>query len=193
MDATSEVLTGKPPCTPPLHLQAPYEHNKNISNNKWVFHKKVTVRVWWLSDMEHFYACEWPKIGRYFPLFFRISKFFNIICFSGCLLARSLTTHEFPCFTKCFLSAGPHSMGWVDRRFLRETRPLTIIRVEIYTLNNLFLLGLGFIYWMSLPLGPVGCSARFYLIREWGGCWRLWSACLQAGALSPGTTLTRLL
>lgn len=153
---------------------------------------KVTVRVWWLNKMKHLCGGEWPKNGRQFPLFFRNSNFYTIFSFLGCLLTVNLT-HEFHVSpnVSCQLALTP--WGGVDRLLLRETCPLTIITVEIYTLNNLFLLGLGFIYWMILPLGPVSCSARFYLIREWGGRWGLWSVCLQTGVLSPGATLAGLL
>lgn len=80
-----------------------------------------------------------------FLCFLEIPPFIPFFSFLGCLLTVNLT-HEFHVSPNVSCQLALTAWGGMDRLLLRETCPLTIITVEIYTLNNPFLLGLGFIY-----------------------------------------------
>ena len=72
-------------------------------------------------------------------------------------------TQELPGFSEHVPSASPHSMMWGGQAVSAKSCPLTTVRVEIYTVSSLFLLGLRFIYLTIFPLGPVSCPAHLVL------------------------------
>ena len=153
----------------------------------WGFYKKVRYKcdswVRWSIFMRVSDFKDWKILST---VFFRNSMPSTIICFSGHLLTLDLT-HESPCFSKCILSTSPPSMVWDGQAVSERTCPLTIVRVEIYTVSNLFLPGLRFTYWTISPPPPhptptprpplgwgVGCELPGMLWTQSGkgkGCW----------------------
>lgn len=151
------------------------------------FYKKITVRVWQLTEMKHFHGGEWlQRREDTLHCFLRNSTSYTITCFLGCLLTLNLT-HESPRFTKCVSSVSPLSAT------PERTLSLDHYKGWIYTLNNLSLRGLRFVCWTFLPLGCGSCPTCF--VRNQGRREAAeghdQSVC-RLEALSPEATFTQL-